>query len=307
MPMLHDPTEAVGRTPLLVLHRVTAGLEARVAAKLEYLNPGGSVKDRPALAMLEVAEAEGRLDPDTVVIEPTSGNTGIGLAWICARKGYRLVLTMPETMSLERRSLLAAYGAEVVLTPAAEGMAGAVRRAEELARSYPKAFIPQQFANPANPAAHEATTGIEIWNDTGGAVDILVAGVGTGGTLTGTARALKARKPGLKVVAVEPAESAVLSGGSPGTHRIQGIGAGFVPPVLERELADEVMTVTGDEAAKTARRLAREEGLLVGISSGAACAAALRLAARPENGGRLVVTIFPDSGERYISTGLFTE
>ncbi|MDI6905859.1 MAG: cysteine synthase A, partial [Thermoanaerobacterales bacterium] len=267
----------------------------------------GGLSRCPALAMLEVAEAEGRLDPDTVVIEPTSGNTGIGLAWICARKGYRLVLTMPETMSLERRSLLAAYGAEVVLTPAAEGMAGAVRRAEELARSYPKAFIPQQFANPANPAAHEATTGIEIWNDTGGAVDILVAGVGTGGTLTGTARALKARKPGLKVVAVEPAESAVLSGGSPGTHRIQGIGAGFVPPVLERELADEVMTVTGDEAAKTARRLAREEGLLVGISSGAACAAALRLAARPENGGRLVVTIFPDSGERYISTGLFTE
>lgn len=305
MPMLNDLAEAVGRTPLLVLHRMAAGLGARVAAKLEYLNPGGSVKDRPALAMLEAAERAGTLDPDTVVIEPTSGNTGIGLAWICARKGYRLVLTMPETMSLERRRLLAAYGAEVVLTPAEEGMAGAVRRAEELARLHPKAFIPQQFANPANPAAHETTTGIEIWSDTGGAVDILVAGVGTGGTLTGAARALRARKPGLKVAAVEPAESPVLSGGSPGAHPIQGIGAGFVPPVLDRELVDEFMTVTGDEAMEMARRLAREEGLLVGISAGAACAAALKLAARRENNERLIVTIFPDSGERYLSTGLF--
>lgn len=305
MPMLNDLTEAVGGTPLLVLHRVTAGLGGRVAAKLEYLNPGGSVKDRPALAMLETAEKAGVLDRDTVVIEPTSGNTGIGLAWICARKGYRLVLTMPETMSLERRRLLAAYGAEVVLTPAEEGMAGAVRRAEELARAYPKAFIPQQFANPANPAAHEVTTGVEIWNDTGGAVDVLVAGVGTGGTLTGAGRVLKKRKPGLRVVAVEPAESPVLSGGSPGAHPIQGIGAGFVPPVLDRDLVDEVVKVTGDEAMGMARRLAREEGLLVGISSGAACAAALRLAARPENAELLIVTVFPDSGERYLSTGLF--
>jgi len=305
-PMLNDLAEAVGRTPLLVLHRVAAGLGARVAAKLEYLNPGGSVKDRAALAMLEAAERAGRLDRETVVVEPTSGNTGIGLAWICVRKGYRLVLTMPESMSLERRSLLAAYGAEVVLTPAEEGMAGAVRRAEELARRYPKAFIPSQFANPANPAVHEATTGIEIWEDTGGEVDILVAGVGTGGTLTGTARALKGRKPGLRVVAVEPAESPVLSGGSPGPHPIQGIGAGFVPPVLDRELVDEIVTVSGEEAKEMSRRLAREEGLLAGISSGAACAAALRLAARPENSGRLVVTIFPDSGERYLSSGLFT-
>jgi cysteine synthase A len=307
MTIYNSPLELIGRTPLVRLTRVAAGLPAAVLAKLEFLNPGGSVKDRVALSMLEAAEAQGRLGPGTVVIEPTSGNTGIGLAWICARKGYRLVLTMPENMSLERQRLLRAFGAEIILTPAAEGMAGAVRRAEELAARTPGAFVPSQFTNPANPAAHRQGTALEIWKDTAGTVDILVCGVGTGGTLTGTAEELKKRKPTLRTVAVEPAESPVLAGGPPGPHPIQGIGPGFIPQILKTALIDEVISVSGPEARETARRLAREEGLLVGLSAGAAARAALRVAARQENAGRLVVVIFPDSGERYLSTGLFDD
>jgi cysteine synthase A len=305
MPVFDSPTELVGRTPLVRLTRVGAGLPAAVAAKLEYLNPGGSVKDRAALAMLEAAEAEGRLAPGSVIIEPTSGNTGISLAWICARKGYRLILTMPETMSLERRRLLRAFGAEIVLTPGAEGMTGAVRRADELAARTPGAFVPRQFANPANPETHRRGTAVEIWEDTAGAVDILVAGVGTGGTLTGTAGELKQRKSAVRAVAVEPAESPVLAGGPPGSHPIQGIGAGFVPEILDTAVIDEVIGVSGSEAMRMVRRLAREEGFLVGLSAGAAAHAALQVAARPENDGRLVVVVFPDSGERYLSTGVF--
>jgi len=305
MPVYNSPLDLIGHTPLVRLTLLAAGLPAAVAAKLEFLNPGGSVKDRAALSMLAAAEAQGRLGPGAVVIEPTSGNTGVGLAWICARKGYRLVLTMPETMSLERRRLLRAFGAEIVLTPGDEGMPGAVRRAEELAARTPGAFVPGQFANPANPEAHRRGTAVEIWEDTAGAVDILVSGVGTGGTLTGTAGELKKRKPAVRAVAVEPAESPVLAGGPPGAHSIQGIGAGFVPDILERPLIDEVVAVSSREARETARRLAREEGLLVGLSAGAAARAALEVAARPENAGRLVVVIFPDSGERYLSTGLF--
>jgi cysteine synthase A len=307
MTIYNSPLELIGRTPLVRLTRVAAGLPAAVLAKLEFLNPGGSVKDRVALSMLEAAEAQGRLGPGTVVIEPTSGNTGIGLAWICARKGYRLVLTMPENMSLERQRLLRAFGAEIILTPAAEGMAGAVRRAEELAARTPGAFVPSQFTNPANPAAHRQGTALEIWKDTAGTVDILVCGVGTGGTLTGTAEELKKRKPTLRTVAVEPAESPVLAGGPPGPHPIQGIGPGFIPQILKTALIDEVISVSGPEARETVRRLAREEGLLVGLSAGAAARAALRVAARQENAGRLVVVIFPDSGERYLSTGLFDD
>jgi cysteine synthase A len=307
MTIYNSPLELIGRTPLVRLTRVAAGLPAAVLAKLEFLNPGGSVKDRVALSMLEAAEAQGRLGPGTVLIEPTSGNTGIGLAWICARKGYRLVLTMPENMSLERQRLLRAFGAEIILTPAAEGMAGAVRRAEELAARTPGAFVPSQFTNPANPAAHRQGTALEIWKDTAGTVDILVCGVGTGGTLTGTAEELKKRKPTLRTVAVEPAESPVLAGGPPGPHPIQGIGPGFIPQILKTALIDEVISVSGPEARETARRLAREEGLLVGLSAGAAARAALRVAARQENAGRLVVVIFPDSGERYLSTGLFDD
>jgi len=307
MTIYNSPLELIGRTPLVRLTRVAAGLPAAVLAKLEFLNPGGSVKDRVALSMLEAAEAQGCLGPGTVVIEPTSGNTGIGLAWICARKGYRLVLTMPENMSLERQRLLRAFGAEIILTPAAEGMAGAVRRAEELAARTPGAFVPSQFTNPANPAAHRQGTALEIWKDTAGTVDILVCGVGTGGTLTGTAEELKKRKPTLRTVAVEPAESPVLAGGPPGPHPIQGIGPGFIPQILKTALIDEVISVSGPEARETVRRLAREEGLLVGLSAGAAARAALRVAARQENAGRLVVVIFPDSGERYLSTGLFDD
>jgi len=300
-----DVTELIGNTPLVQLNRITKGARAKVLAKLESFNPLGSVKDRIGVAMILDAEEKGLITQDTVVIEPTSGNTGIALAFVCAARGYRLILTMPETMSSERRQLLRALGAEIVLTPGAEGMAGAVRKAEELALQLPKTFMPQQFKNPANPEIHRLTTAEEIWRDTEGQVDILVAGVGTGGTITGVAEVLKERKPGFKAVAVEPASSPVLSGGEPGPHRIQGIGAGFVPEVLRLDLIDEVVRVTDEDAQETSRRLAREEGILVGISSGAAVWAALQVADRSENEGKTVVAILPDTGERYLSTGLY--
>lgn len=305
MRVASDVTELVGRTPLVWLNRVPAGAGARVAAKLEFFNPCGSVKDRTGLAMIRAAEREGRLRPGTVVVEPTSGNTGIALACVCAVRGYRLILTMPETMSLERRRLLAALGAELVLTPGPDGMGGAVREAEAIVARTPGAFMPQQFRNPANPQVHRETTAEEIWADTDGLVDVVVAGVGTGGTITGVAEVLKRRKPGFRAVAVEPAESPVLSGGPAGPHRIQGIGAGFVPEVFRRDLVDEIMRVPSETAGAMARRLAREEGLLVGISAGAAVAAAVELARRPEMTGRLIVVIVPDTGERYLSTWLF--
>ncbi len=305
MPVFEYTDQLIGNTPLFVLKRFGAGLPGRVMAKLEFFNPGGSVKDRIAVAMIEHAEKSGILREGGVIIEPTSGNTGIGLAMVCATHGYRCVLTMPETMSLERRNLLKALGAEIILTPGAEGMSGAVRRAEELAAEIPGAIITGQFVNPENPAAHRRTTAEEIWRDTGGAVDILVAGVGTGGTITGIGEVLKERKPGVRVVAVEPAGSPVLSGGKPGTHKIQGIGAGFVPSVLNREILDEIIQVADEQAIEAARRLAREEGLLVGISSGAAAHAALEVAGREENRDRIVVVIFPDTGERYLSAGLY--
>ena len=301
-----DVTELIGNTPLVQLNRITKGARAKVLAKLESFNPLGSVKDRIGVAMILDAEEKGLITQDTVVIEPTSGNTGIALAFVCAARGYRLILTMPETMSSERRQLLRALGAEIVLTPGAEGMVGAVRKAEELALQLPNTFMPQQFKNPANPEIHRLTTAEEIWRDTEGQVDILVAGVGTGGTITGVAEVLKERKPGFKAVAVEPASSPVLSGGEPGPHRIQGIGAGFVPEVLRLDLIDEVVRVTDEDAQETSRRLAREEGILAGISSGAAVWAALQVAGRPENEGKTIVAILPDTGERYLSTGLYT-
>ncbi len=307
MRIAKDITELVGGTPLVRLNRVAAGLGAEVAAKLESFNPMSSVKDRIGLAMVEAAEAAGKLKKGGVIVEPTSGNTGIALAFVAAARGYRLILAMPDTMSVERRQLLAALGAELVLTPGAEGMPGAIRKAEELTRDTPGAFMPQQFNNPANPDIHRRTTAEEIWNDTDGKADIVVAGVGTGGTITGIAEAVKKRKPSFRAVAVEPADSPVLSGGKPGPHKIQGIGAGFVPQVLRRDLIDEVIKVTNQDAGATSRRLAREEGILVGISSGAAAWAALSVAGRPENRGKLVVAILPDSGERYLSTWLFQE
>jgi len=297
-------TELIGSTPLLSLKQQEGQL-ANIVAKLEYFNPGGSVKDRIARAMIEDAEERGLLKPGATIIEPTSGNTGVGLAWVGTSKGYRVVLTMPDTMSLERRNLLRAYGAELVLTPGAEGMKGAIAKATELQEQTPGAIILGQFVNPANPAAHERTTGEEIWADTEGRVDIFVAGVGTGGTVSGTGRALKKHNPAVKVVAVEPASSAVLSTGTPGKHKIQGIGAGFVPQTYAADVVDEIQTVSDDDAKLHARLLAQGEGLLVGISSGAAYAAALRLARQPENQGKAIVALLPDTGERYLSTGLF--
>jgi len=299
--------ELIGKTPLVRLNRVAAGLNATVLAKLESMNPGGSVKDRIAKGMIEAALAEGKITKDSLIVEPTSGNTGIGLALICAIKGLRLVLTMPESMSIERRKLLAGYGAELVLTPASEGMPGAIRKALELVEQTPGAFVPMQFDNPANPAAHRAATALEVWEDTDGAVDCFVAGVGTGGTLTGVGQVLKQKKPGVRVVAVEPSDSPVLSGGKPGAHKIQGIGAGFVPAVLDTKVYDEVIQVRAEDAFATAKRLMREEGISCGISSGANAFAALSLAARPELAGKVIVFIVCDTGERYLSTPLFAE
>jgi cysteine synthase A len=304
MRIFEDITRTIGNTPLVNLRRVTKGCLAEVVGKLESFNPLSCVKDRIALSMIEAAEKENRIGPKTVIIEPTSGNTGIGLACVCASRGYRLILAMPETMSLERRKLLKLMGAELVLTPGAEGMRGAIQQAQELARENPDSFIPQQFQNPYNPEAHRLTTAREIWDDTEGRVDILVAGVGTGGTITGVAEVLKARKPAFRAIAVEPRDSPVLSGGKPGPHKIQGIGAGFIPEVLNLEVIDEIIPVGSDEAIDTTRRLAREEGIVCGISSGAALWAALEVARRPENQGRLIVVIFPDTGERYLSTAL---
>jgi cysteine synthase A len=298
--------DIVGGTPLVRLNRLAEGLEATILVKLEYQNPLGSVKDRIAVAMVRAAEAEGKIQPDGMIVEPTSGNTGIGLAFVCAAKGYKLTLTMPETMSIERRKLLKHLGADLVLTPGPEGMKGAIGKAEEIAAST-GAFMPNQFANPANPDIHRQTTAEEIWRDTDGAVDIFVAGVGTGGTITGVSEALKAKKPGVLSVAVEPSDSPVLSGGKAGPHKIQGIGAGFVPAVLNQKIIDEIITVTGDQSFQTARALASGEGLLCGISSGAAVWAALETAKRPENRGKTIVTVLPSTGERYLSTDLFLD
>jgi cysteine synthase A len=307
MSIAEDVTQLVGNTPLVRLRRVTEGAVADVIAKLEYFNPGGSVKDRIGVAMLDAAEEAGLIKPDTIILEPTSGNTGIALAMVAAARGYKLVLTMPDTMSIERRVLLRAYGAELVLTPGKDGMPGAIAKAEELAKTDQRYFVPQQFENPANPAIHRATTAEEVWKQTDGKIDFFIAGVGTGGTITGVGQILKERKPDVKVIAVEPAASPVLSGGQKGPHPIQGIGAGFVPPVYDEDVVDEIITVGNEHALGLARRLATEEGLLVGISSGAAVVAALEVARRRENKGKVVVVVLPSSGERYLSTVLFSD
>lgn len=302
-----DVSHTVGKTPLVQLNHLTKGLDTTVLAKLEFRNPLGSVKDRIGLSMIEAAEAEGRLSRDTLIVEPTSGNTGIGLAFVCALKKYRLILTMPETMSIERRKLLKHLGAEIVLTPGSEGMQGAIRKAKELLSKNTGAFMPDQFSNPANPEIHRKTTAVEIWDDTGGGIDIFVSGVGTGGTITGVSETIKERKPSLRAIAVEPADSPVLSGGKPGPHKIQGIGAGFVPAVLNTGVIDEIITVTNEQAFDTARALAKQEGILCGISSGAAVWAALETARQPEHKGKQIVVILPSTGERYLSTPLFEE
>ncbi|NVM78009.1 cysteine synthase A [Duganella sp. SG902] len=305
MKVANDVTELIGHTPLVRLNRLTRGGSAQILVKLEYYNPAHSVKDRIGLAMIEAAEAAGQIGPDTIILEPTSGNTGIALAMVCAARGYRCTLVMPDTMSRERRMLLRAYGAELILTPGGEGMLGAIRRADALAASDPRYLMPQQFNNPANPEVHRRTTAEEIWSDTDGRVDILVAGVGTGGTITGVGEVIKARKPDFRCVAVEPEASPILSGGAKGAHPIQGIGAGFVPAVLNTHIYDEIVCVSNEDAFATARRAASEEGLLVGISSGAALWAALQVARRPESAGKLIVTVIPSYGERYLSTALY--
>jgi len=307
MNIANNVTDLIGGTPLVKLNRLAQGVGATIALKLEFFNPAHSVKDRIAVSMINAAEAAGKIGPDTIVLEPTSGNTGIGLAMVCAARGYKCAFVMPETMSRERRLLLKAYGAELILTPGPEGMGGAIKKAQELAEADSRYFIPQQFANPANPAVHRNTTAEEIWKDTDGQVDIFVSGVGTGGTITGVGEVLKQRKPGVKVIAVEPDASPVLSGGAKGPHPIQGIGAGFVPEILNTEVYDEVARVKNEDAFSTARRLAAEEGLLVGISSGAAVSAAIEIGKRPENAGKLIVVIIPSFGERYLSTALFQD